>query len=124
MGAELADTPTFLEDFPHNLRTSGEWSTTSVPIQLHGTWDSIREAENPAWPGSQIPSGQRQHLDTLGADSADTPKAPRGQLPRQTLFLAPDIRVPSLPEERCPPGLEEFAWASAGDILIPRLHLD
>jgi hypothetical protein len=29
------------EDSPWDLRTSGEWNTTSVPIQSLGTWDSI-----------------------------------------------------------------------------------
>jgi hypothetical protein len=40
--------PRSLEDSPHDLRTIGEWNTTSVSIQLHKTCDSIREAENPA----------------------------------------------------------------------------
>ena len=65
-----------LEDSPRDLRTTGECNTTSVPIQSQGTWDSIREAENPTWPGSQIPSGQHQHRVTLGTESADTPKVP------------------------------------------------
>jgi hypothetical protein len=38
----------------------------------------IREAENLAWPGSQVPSSQHQHQVTLGAKLADTPKVPRG----------------------------------------------
>ena len=29
------------EESPWDLRTSGEWNTTSVPIQLRGTRDSI-----------------------------------------------------------------------------------
>ena len=33
------------EDSPCNLRITREWKTTSVPIQTHRTWDSIREAE-------------------------------------------------------------------------------
>ena len=37
----------------------------------------IREAENPAWPGSQVPSGWPQDQVTLGTESADTPKVPR-----------------------------------------------
>jgi hypothetical protein len=80
-----------LEDSQCELRTSGEWNTTSVSIHSLRTWDSIREAENPAWPGSQIPSSQRQHTVTLGKQSADTPKVPRGQLLRRTPFRAPDI---------------------------------
>jgi hypothetical protein len=75
-----------LEDSPCDLRISGEWNKTSVPIQSHWTWDSIREAEKPAWPGSQIPSDWCQHWGTLGTKLADTPKVPRGQLLRQTLF--------------------------------------
>jgi hypothetical protein len=46
LGVESADTPQSLEDSPCDLRTTGEWNTTSVPIQSRGTWDSIREAEN------------------------------------------------------------------------------
>jgi hypothetical protein len=38
--------PSSLEDSPWDLRTSGEWNTTSVPIQSHGPWHSIRETEN------------------------------------------------------------------------------
>jgi hypothetical protein len=53
-----------LENSPHDLRTTGEWNTTSVPIQSRRTWDSIRETEKPAWPGSQIPSGWHQHRVT------------------------------------------------------------
>jgi hypothetical protein len=111
-------TPTrSLEDSPCNLRTSGECNTTFVPIQSHGTWDSIREAENPAWPASQFPSGLCQHLITLGAELEDTPKVPRGQLLRQILFHAPDIWVPSLPEERCPPCPGGLCWSTWGSHL-------
>ena len=46
-----------LEDSPCYLRNTGEWNTTYVP-------DSIREAENPAGPGSQVPSSRHQHLVT------------------------------------------------------------
>ena len=37
LGAESADTQRSLEDSPRDRRTSGEWNTTSLPIQLHGT---------------------------------------------------------------------------------------
>jgi hypothetical protein len=70
--------PRSLEDSSLDLRTSGEWNTTSVQIQPLGTRDSIMEAENPAWLGSQVPSGQHQHRFTLGTESEDTPKVPRG----------------------------------------------
>jgi hypothetical protein len=117
--------PRSLEDSPHDLRTTSDWNTTPVPIQSCRTWDSIREAENPAWPGSQIPSGWCQHRVTLGSELADKPKVPRGQLLRQTRFWAPDIRASSLPEERCPPPPQEsFARAPGGAILVcipPRL---
>ena len=44
LGVESADNPPrSLEDPPHDLRTTGEWNTISVPFQSHGT--SIREAE-------------------------------------------------------------------------------
>ena len=90
-----------LEYSPCYLRTTCEWNTTSVPIQPHGTWDSISsKAGNPTSTGSQVPSGRRRHL---GTESADTPKFPRGQFLRQTLFRALDILAHSLPEERYPP---------------------
>ena len=37
----------------------------------------IREAEKVDWPGSQVPSGLRQHLVNEGMESADIPKVPR-----------------------------------------------
>jgi hypothetical protein len=67
--------PGSLQDAPCDLRTTGEWNTTSVPIQLCGTWDSIRESENPAWSGSQIPYGHHQHQVTLGAETVTTPRS-------------------------------------------------
>jgi hypothetical protein len=54
----------------------------------------------------------------LGEESGETPKVPRGQLLRQTLFRDPDIRALSLPEERCPPR-EGFARAPGEAILVP-----
>jgi hypothetical protein len=107
---------------PCNLRTSGKWNTTSVPFQMRRTWDSIREAENPAWPGPQVPSSPCQHLVTGDAQSADTPKVPRRQLLRQISFWVSDIRAPSLPEERCPPcpgGFCQSAWGNHLGFLIP-----
>jgi hypothetical protein len=38
----------------------------------------IREAENPAWSESQVPSTPRQHWGTLGPESVDTPEVPTG----------------------------------------------
>ena len=61
-----------LEDSPCAFRTTCEWNTTSFPIQSFWTWDSISEAGNPAWPGSQVPSGQHQHQVTW-AQSWQTP---------------------------------------------------
>jgi hypothetical protein len=40
----------------------------------------IREAENPAWPESQVPSGQCQNLGILSRESTDTPKIPQRTL--------------------------------------------
>jgi hypothetical protein len=39
----------------------------------------IRKAENPAWPGSQVPSVWHQHWGTLDAELADTLKIPKGR---------------------------------------------
>ena len=111
--------PRSLEDSPCYLRTTSEWNTTSVPFQSRWTRDSIREAENPAWPGSQVPSSRRQHLVTLGVESADTPKVPRGQCLWQTLFQATDIWAPSLPENRCLPRPGGLCQASGGGIWFP-----
>jgi hypothetical protein len=58
----------------------------------------------------------------LGEESEDTPKVPRGQLLRQTPFWAPDIRAPSLPEERCPQSPGKFCqrtWRSHLGSWIP-----
>ena len=53
------------------------------------------------------------------------PRSPRGQLLRQTPFQAPDIRAPSLPEERCPPGpggyCQSICWRHLGSWILPRL---
>ena len=37
----------------------------------------LRKAENPVWPGSQVPSSRPKHRVTLGSKSAGTPKVPR-----------------------------------------------
>jgi hypothetical protein len=63
--------PRSVEDSPHDLRTTGKWNTASIPFQLRRTWGSIREAENPAWPGIQVSSSQHQHWVTLDAESVD-----------------------------------------------------
>jgi hypothetical protein len=110
-----------LEDSPHNLRTTSEWNTTSVPIQSHRTWDSIREAEKPAWPGSQIPSGRRQqHQVTLVAESANTPKVPRGQLLRQTHFGLQTSRHLPCQRRGVHSTQEGFDRTPGGAILVPR----
>jgi hypothetical protein len=111
--------PRSLEDSWWDLRTSSEWNITSVPLQLLGTWDSIREAENPPWTGSQVLSGQHQHQVILG-EVADNPKAPRGQLLRQNPFI---LQTPGhLPCLRR--GIfhswEGFAGTQGELILVPR----
>ena len=116
-------TPRSLEDSPCDLRTTGEWNTTSVPFQSCGTWDSIREAENPAWPGSQVPSSWCQHLVTWAQSQLTSPKSPRGQLLRQTPFWAPDIGAPSLPEKTCPPCPWGLCWITWGTHLGSRIPL-
>jgi hypothetical protein len=64
-----------LEDSPLDLRTTGEWNTTSVPPQSRGTWDTTKETEKPAWTGSQIPSGLCQHQVTLGVQWRTRPRS-------------------------------------------------
>lgn len=111
--------PRSLEDSPCDLMTTCEWNTTSFPVQSLEAWDSIREAENPAWPGSQVPSGLCQHLVTLGMESVETPKVPRGQVLRQTPFRAPDIRQLPCQRRDVRPNREGFAWEPGGAILVP-----
>ena len=64
-----------LEDSPCDLRTTCEWNTTSVPIQLSRTWDSIRKAGNLTWPGSQVPSSQCQHWVTWAQSQRTPPRS-------------------------------------------------
>jgi hypothetical protein len=99
-----------LEDSLHDLRTTGEWNTTAVPIQLRGTWDNIREAGNLAWPGSKVPSGLHQHWVTWAQSQRTPPRSLEDSFWDRPPNQAPDIRAPSLPEERCPGGL----WRSTG----------
>ena len=56
----------------------------------------------------------------LGEELEDTPKVPRGQLLRQTLFRAPDIR--HLPCQRTGvlPAQEGFGRVPGEAILVPR----
>jgi hypothetical protein len=74
----------------------------------------IREAENTALPGSQVPSGPHQYLGTLGRESSDTTRSPQDS-PRDhrtsgewitnsamRQFRTPDIWAPSLQEESLP----------------------
>jgi hypothetical protein len=46
---------------------------------LNKGW-GLREAENPAWSGSQVPSGPCQHEGSLHAESPDTSKNPHRTL--------------------------------------------
>jgi hypothetical protein len=119
LGAESVDTPPprSLEDSPRNLRTTGEWNTSSVPFQSGRT--IIRETENPAWPGSQDPSGLCQHQVTW-ARSRRTP--PRSL--EDSLWGRPHFRLQTsghLPCQRAGvlPAREGFTGAPGEAILIP-----
>jgi hypothetical protein len=68
-------------------------------------------------------SRRSQHRVTLGAESVDTPKVPRGQLMKQTPFRAPDIWTPSLPEERCPPHPGGLCRSTCGSHLGSQIPL-
>jgi hypothetical protein len=48
-----------------DLRITGEWNTTSVPLQSRGTWDSSREAEH--WP-------EQGHKSLLFSANARSPR--------------------------------------------------
>jgi hypothetical protein len=72
---------------------------------------------------NQIQAHIKMIIETLGEELADTPKIPRGQLLRQTLFWAPDIWAPSLPEERCLPCPGGLCWSTWGSHLHSRIPL-
>jgi hypothetical protein len=73
---ESADNP----QSPHDLRITGEWNRTSVPIKSWGTWDSIREAEN--WP-------DQGHKSLLVSASTRSPWAQSRQRPPWSLEDSP-----------------------------------
>ena len=118
LGVELADTPLrSLEDSSHDLRTTGEWNTSSVPFQSCRT--SIREAENPAWPGLQVPTGRHQHWVTWERSRRTPPRSLE-----DSFWGRPHFRLQiywHLPCQRTGvlPALEGFAGASGEAILVP-----
>ena len=119
LGVELADTPLrSLEDSSHDLRTTGEWNTSSVSFQSCRT--SIREAENPAWTGSQVLSDQRQHQITWARSQRTPPRCledsfwGRPHLGLQTSRHLPCQMTGVLP------AWEGFAGAPGESILDPR----
>jgi hypothetical protein len=108
-----------LEDFPRNLKTTGEWNTTSVSIQSCGTWDSIRKAGNPAWPGSQVPSGRRQHWVTWAQSRQTPPRSLEDSFwDRPNFGFQTSGHLPCQRRGVCP-SQEGFAGAPWGDILFP-----
>jgi hypothetical protein len=109
-----------LEDSPPELRNTGEWNTTSVPIQSRGTWDSIREAEKPAWPGSQTPSGQCQHWVTWAWSWWTPPRTLE-----DSFWGRPHFNLQTTGHLPCQrrgifPAQEGFARAPGGTLLVPR----
>ena len=109
-----------LEDSPWDLRTTGEWNTTSVLIQSCRTWDSIREAGNPAWPGSQVPSGQCQHWVTWAQSLQTPPRSLEDSFWGRPRFgLQTSGHLPCQRRGVCP-AQEGFARAPRGAILVPR----
>ena len=61
---------------PHDLGITGEWNTTSVPIQLCGTRDSSREAENrPDQGHKSLPDGTSTGSPWVG-DRQTLPQSP------------------------------------------------
>jgi hypothetical protein len=108
-----------LDDSPQDLRTTGEWNTTSVPIQSRGTWNSSRKAGNPAWSGSQDPSGRQQHWVTWAQNRQTPPRSledsfwDRPHFGLQTSGHLPCQRRGVLPAR------EGFAGTPGGAILVP-----
>jgi hypothetical protein len=63
----------------------------------------IREAENPAWSGVQVPSGPHQHRGTLGMESEDTRKVYKGPSMGSFMFCFDVITYfPQLHFQCCP----------------------
>jgi hypothetical protein len=116
--------PRYLEVSPHDLRISGEWNTTFVPIQLCGTWDSIRGAENPAWPGSQVPSSLCQHRVTWAWSQRTLPRSLEDSYWGRPHFgLQTSGHLPCQRSGVCPTP-EGIATAPGGAILFPRSRQD
>ena len=109
-----------LEDSPHDLRTTAEWNTTSVPIESHRMGE-LEGSRKPSLTRVTSPFQSAPAPSNLGKESTDTIKFLRGQLLRQTPFWAPDIRAPSLPEERCPPHPGGLCWSTWGSHLGSRI---
>ena len=64
------------EDSPSDLRITGEWNTTSVPIQS-GPKTTVGKQKTGLTRGTS-PFQSVKALGYLGLESADTPKVPRG----------------------------------------------
>jgi hypothetical protein len=108
-----------LEDSPRDLRTTSEWNTTSVPIQYRGIWDSIREARNPAWPGSQVHFGQCQHWVTWAQSLLTSPRSLEYSFWERPCFgLQTTGHLPCQGRGVCP-APDGFAWASGWAVLVP-----
>jgi hypothetical protein len=111
--------PRSQEDSPLDLRTTSEWNTTSVPLQSRGSWNSIREAENPAWPGSQVPSGQLQHWVTWVRSWRTPPRCLEDSLWGRPSFGLQTTRHLLCQRTGVLPAQESFAGAPGEAILVP-----
>ena len=114
LGTESADTHTILGPLVSGTKLLFQSNRSGPETALGKQETRPTRVTSPFW---SAPA--RGHL---GTELADTPKHPRGQLLRQTLFQAPEIQAPSLPEERCPPcpgGLCRSTWSSHLGSRIP-----
>ena len=115
LGAELADTPKILYRTLHEI-LGPLVNRTQLLFQSNRAGPETalgKQKTRPDQGHNSLPVGTS--TGSPGHRVADTPKIPRGQLLRQTPIRAPDIRAPSLPEERCPPflgGLCHSTWGS------------
>ena len=103
LGTELTDTPKLPYRTLHAI-LGPPVSRTQLLFQSNcsGPETALRKQETRPDQGHKaLPVGASTR--SPGCRVGGHPQFPRGQLLRQIPFLTPDIRAPSLPEEKCPP---------------------
>ena len=80
-GALPAESPNTRKNphrIPHGTLRPLVWGTQHLPQSNHTEPETAltMEADDPAWPGAQVPSGPLEHRGALPAESPDTRKGP------------------------------------------------